>query len=67
MLAADQRLRRAYRQAIRSGVSRSVLLSYRSEWNRVLRRHADDPMRLVARYDALSADLSHRTRSERRR
>jgi hypothetical protein len=58
VLAADRRLRRAYASAIRAGVPRPVLVSYRNRWDRLRRSAWDEPARLVRGYGALTRDLS---------
>lgn len=58
MLAADRRLRRAYERAIRAGVPRATLASYRSRWASLRRRSSDEPARLIAGYASLASDLN---------
>ena len=57
VLAADARLRRAYSDAIRAGVSNTVLIDYRERWWN-LRRHAPrEPGRVVAGYRQMASEL----------
>lgn len=58
MMAADRRLRRAYERAIRAGVPRATLASYRSRWASLRRRSSDEPARLIAGYGSLASDLN---------
>lgn len=60
VLAADQRLRVAYSQAIRAGVARPVLVAYRDRWAR-LRNRRERPDRLVDGYASLELGLARQT------
>jgi hypothetical protein len=64
---ADRRLRQAYSAAIRAGVSRPTLVSYRDRWAELRRRHAHEPRRLVTGYGALASDLHQATARALRR
>jgi hypothetical protein len=57
LIAADRRLRVAYAHAVRAGVPRHVLVSYRNRWAD-LRNDANwRPAQVVAGYGEMSADL----------
>lgn len=58
VMAADRRLRRAYSAAVRAGVSRSVLVSYRNRWAGLRHRAPRQPELVVARYNAMAGDLN---------
>ncbi len=64
--AADRRLRGAYAAAIRAGVPRPALVSYRDRWDAVRRTRAHDPRRLSAGYGALAAELDRAAARARR-
>ncbi|RAK60743.1 hypothetical protein DJ021_13460 [Phenylobacterium hankyongense] len=65
VIAADRRLRTAYASASRAGVSRSVLVSYRSAWADLRPRASRDPGHVIDRYDTLTRDLTRMTRRQR--
>jgi len=66
VMAADRRLRVAYSRAIRAGVPRPVLVSYRDRWARLRWQAADRPQRLVDGYLQLSSGLSREAARSRR-
>lgn len=74
MWSADRRLRRAYSAAVRAGVPRPILVSYRDRWASVRRERAHQPRRLVEGYGRLASGLDraaarargHRPQSSRR-
>lgn len=65
VMAADRRLRAAYERAARSGVSRAELVAYRRQWDRMRRREADRPQRLVNGYASMASELSRLARDAR--
>jgi hypothetical protein len=52
-------LRRAYGAAVRAGVARPVLISYRERWARLRDRAGSAPEAAVAGYSAMASNLSH--------
>lgn len=58
VLAADRGLRDAYADAIRTGVERSTLISYRKRWARLRNRSSDEPRYLIGSYRALAEELA---------
>lgn len=64
--AADRRLRGAYAAAIRAGVARPALVSYRDRWDAMRRLRAHEPRRLAAGYGALAAELDRAAARARR-
>jgi hypothetical protein len=62
VLAADARLRRAYRAAQRAGVSRPVLVSYRNRWAGLRGRATHDPGRVVRGYRQMASELEQLSR-----
>jgi hypothetical protein len=67
VIAADRRLRDAYASATRAGVSRSVLVSYRSAWADLRPRASRDPGHVIDRYDTLTRDLTRMAQQQRGR
>lgn len=65
VLAADRRLRDAYRQAVRAGVPRSTLVSYRSRWASLRHRADDQPERVIRGYREMAQDLTRLARDVR--
>jgi len=61
VMQADRELRQAYRHAVRAGVSRSVLRSYREEWADLRSDAAHDPRRMITGYQRMAHELSART------
>jgi hypothetical protein len=57
MREADRRLREAYETASQAGVPRSILSSYRNEWNGLRRRSAKEPYQVIDTYDAMAGEL----------
>jgi hypothetical protein len=55
--AADRRLRTSYDAALRRGVPRSAIVSAHARWSSARRRGAHDPVRLIADYHEIAADL----------
>jgi hypothetical protein len=66
VMAADRRLRRAYAGAIRAGVSRGALVSYRNRWAQLRPRARYEPQRVVVGYGALASDLDRMAGRSRR-
>lgn len=66
VMAADDRLRRAYHTAERAGVSRPVLASYRDRWADLRHRAVSDPDEVVSGYSEMASDLSRMAGSHRR-
>lgn len=74
MSSADRRLRRAYSAAVRAGVPRPILVSYRDRWASVRRERAHQPRRLIEGYGRLASGLDraaarargHRPQASRR-
>ncbi|WP_380874685.1 hypothetical protein [Sphingomonas sp. DBB INV C78] len=64
--AADQELRNAYASAIRNGVERSTLVSYRKRWSKVRNRSSDEPRQLIGNYYALAEELQTLSAQARR-
>ncbi len=55
--AADRNLRRAYTRAVRAGVPRPVLATYRERWDDLRHGARDEPRRLVRAYGSLAMGL----------
>ena len=66
VMAADDRLRRAYDRAIGAGVARPVLASYRARWANLRDRASASPGEVVAGYSAMANDLSRIAATRRR-
>ena len=62
VMAADRRLRSAYAAAVRAGVARPVLASYRTRWARLRPRAPTDPARVVVGYRGMASDLERLAR-----
>lgn len=60
--ASDNDLRDAYDAAVRAGVDRDVLVSVRSDWNRLRGRANRDPQALIRGYAILTQELRAETR-----
>lgn len=58
LMSADRRLRRAYDRAVRAGVSRQELISYRTRWSRLRRQARTDPLGVTSAYDRLAGELN---------
>ncbi|MDB5467140.1 MAG: hypothetical protein JWQ46_1902 [Phenylobacterium sp.] len=67
VIAADRRLRNAYASATRAGVSRSVLVSYRTAWADLRPRASWDPGHVIDGYDTLTRDLTRMAQQHRAR
>jgi hypothetical protein len=65
VLAADQRLRRAYDRAVRAGASYDVLVEHRRDWARLRKRASRDPEMVIERYDEISQALDRARRRAR--
>jgi hypothetical protein len=61
MASADRELRQAYGNAVRGGVSRSLLEDYRDDWNDLRDLASSNPKRMVDEYRSLARDLEKRT------
>jgi len=57
LMAADRRLRVAYSHAVRAGVPRHILVSYRNRWADLREDASWRPSRVAAGYGEMSADL----------
>lgn len=57
VMQADARLRHAYAEARRAGVSSTVLADYRDRWDSLRRRAPREPSLVAARYGAMADDL----------
>jgi hypothetical protein len=57
VMSADRDLRRAYERAVRVGVSRSTLVSYRDRWSSLRRDAQRDPRRTISAYRRMAGDL----------
>ncbi|MCR5874447.1 hypothetical protein LRS10_09865 [Phenylobacterium sp. J426] len=57
VLAADRNLRAAYDRAVRAGVPRQELVSYRSRWASLRHRADDQPAKVIYGYRAMARDL----------
>lgn len=55
--AADRRLRSAYDSALQRGVPRDQIVAAHTRWSSARRRGAHDPVRLIADYRDIAADL----------
>jgi hypothetical protein len=62
VMVADRRLRTAYGHAVRAGVPRPLLVSYRNRWASLRRDANDHPARTVAVYGAMADDLQRLAR-----
>lgn len=62
VMAADRSLRAAYDRAVRAGVPRSTLVSYRSRWARLRHRADDQPARVISDYRRMAEDLNRLSR-----
>ena len=58
VMEADARLRHAYAEARRAGVSSTVLADYRDRWEELRHRAPREPRLVAARYDAMAGDLN---------
>jgi hypothetical protein len=65
VLAADRRLRRAYADATRAGVSNGRLESYRNRWASLRHRADDQPARVIRAYGDMARDLNRLAASAR--
>lgn len=66
IMAADNRLRDAYRAAVRAGVDRRTLVDVRSDWKRLRGRANRDPEALIRGYALLTQELRAETGRARR-
>jgi uncharacterized protein len=57
VLDADQQLRSAYQDAIRAGVDRHVLATYRRQWSKLRSRANSDPRGLTSGYRQMAQQL----------
>jgi hypothetical protein len=64
-MAADRRLRQAYAQATRAGVSRAALVNYRNRWASLRFGARRDPMRTIGAYGDMAQDLNRMARQAR--
>ena len=58
LMAADRRLRVAYAKAVRAGVPRPVLVSYRNRWASLRHDAVDRPNQVANGYGAMAGDLN---------
>lgn len=58
VMAADERLRRAYDWAVDAGVSPNVLTDYHDQWEQLRRQAPSEPAAVAARYDQLAGELN---------
>ena len=58
LLAADQRLRRAFSRAVDAGVPRAVLVDYRNRWASLRHDAVYRPNRVATGYGAMAGDLN---------
>jgi hypothetical protein len=61
-VTADRRLRHAYRNAVRAGVPRPALVSYRNRWAELRRGAGRNPARTAQDYRKLEMALSRAAR-----
>jgi hypothetical protein len=66
VMAADGRLREAWRTAQRAGVPPPVLAAYRDRWEGLRHRALSDPDEVVAGYGEMASDLSRMAVARRR-
>lgn len=62
VMDADHRLRNAYFRAVKAGVPRPVLVSYRDRWARLRVNAKHEPQRLVTGYRTLATGLTREAR-----
>lgn len=58
VMAADERLRRAYDWAVDAGVSPNVLTDYHDQWEQLRHQAPNEPAAVAARYDQLAGELN---------
>lgn len=58
VMAADERLRRAYDWAVDAGVSPNVLTDYHAQWEQLRHQAPSEPAAVAARYDQLAGELN---------
>jgi len=58
VMAADERLRRAFDSAVDAGVSQNVLVDYHDQWDELRRQAPQEPGAVAARYNQLAGELN---------